>query len=247
MTAANYPAVMDEVFRHEGGYVNHPKDPGGETKYGITKRSYPGLDILNLTKEQARAIYRHDFWEPLKGDQLPAGLDLVAMDASVNSGLARGPKWLQGALGVAADGVIGPATLKRAQQANPFDVIPRACSARMGFLRGLRTWGTFGKGWTRRVASVEAVSMKMAAKVASVPVADVRTAGADQASKAATRDAQKAGGAGAAGGVSVNLADLPDWGVALAAVAVAVVIIIALGQRRFQLARAEAYRNLLED
>lgn len=247
MTAANFPAVMEEEFRHEGGYVNHPKDPGGETKYGISKRSYPNEDIVNLTKDRARAIYRKDFWGPIKGDQLPDGLDFVAMDGSVNSGLGRGPKWLQQGLGVTPDGVIGPATLKRAQQANPFDVIPKACAVRMGFLRGLRTWGSFGKGWSRRVAEVEAVAMKMAAKAARIPVSDIRSAGTDNARSEASKDTQKAGGAGAAGGGTLSLADLPDWGIALAAVIVIAVIVMAIGQRRHNLARASAYKTLQED
>ena len=105
---ANFEACMAEVFKHEGGYVNDPHDPGGETNMGISKRSYPKENIRGMTRARAAQIYRKDFWDKLKCDDLPAGLDLVAFDAGVNSGPARGAKWLQQAVGVTADGKIGP-------------------------------------------------------------------------------------------------------------------------------------------
>lgn len=195
MSATNFDAVMEEVFLHEGGYVNHKKDPGGETNYGISKRSYPNLNIRALTKADAKTIYRKDFWEPIRGDELPTGIDLVTMDPSVNSGRKRGVSWLQHALGVVVDGQMGPATVAAARKAEPAGVISRACAKRSGWLRGLRTWGTFGKGWARRVAEVEAAAIRMAN-----PYALGKTLTA--ARKSAEKEDKKAGGTvvGTAGG-----------------------------------------------
>ncbi len=118
-----FDACMKEVplrCLHEGGSavggwlceppqgVNHPKDPGGETKYGISKRSYPQVDIAALTEADAKEIYRRDFWAKIRGDDLPAGIDLATLDPSINSGRARGVRWMQQGLGIMADGVMGP-------------------------------------------------------------------------------------------------------------------------------------------
>jgi lysozyme family protein len=179
MTRANFNAVMDQIFAHEGGYVDHPRDPGGATNMGITHitlKSYRGrsvtkADVKALTKAEARSIYEANYWNPTKCDEMPAGLDLVMMDGSVNSGIGRGPKWVQAALGVTQDGKVGPATIAAANSANVAQVINKACDARMAFLKRLDTWDTFGKGWTRRVDSVrkEALSMAKANKGAYVP------------------------------------------------------------------------------
>lgn len=159
---ANFAACLDEVLSHEGGYVNHPSDPGGETNMGISKRSYPKENIKGMTRARAAEIYRRDFWKPVRGDDLPVGLDLVAFDPAVNSGVSRGAKWLQGALGVAQDGKIGLATLAAAHKADPAQVIDRACDLRLAWLRTLPTWKTFGKGWSRRVESVREAAKAMA-------------------------------------------------------------------------------------
>ena len=158
----NFDACLGEVLSHEGGYVNHPSDPGGETNMGISKRSYPNENIKGMTRARAAEIYRRDYWSPVRGDDLPAGLDLVAFDPAVNSGVSRGAKWLQQALGVAADGKIGPATVAAAHKADPFAVIDRACDLRLAWLRTLPTWKTFGKGWSRRVESIRATAKGMA-------------------------------------------------------------------------------------
>lgn len=172
---ANFDRCLSEVLQHEGRYVNDPHDPGGETNMGISKRSYPKENIKAMTRARAAAIYRRDFWDAVAGDDLPAGLDLVAFDAAVNSGVSRGAKWLQTALGVSADGKIGPATLAAARKAHPEAVIDRATSARLAWLRTLPTWGRFGKGWTSRVESVRGVATGMA-KARSIPVTDATTA-----------------------------------------------------------------------
>lgn len=170
MSAANFNAVMEHVFREEGGYVDHPKDPGGATNMGITHitlSEYLGhpvtkADVKALTKAEARKIYEARYWKPTKCDDLPAGVDLIMMDGSVNSGIGRGPKWVQSALGVAADGKVGPATIAAANKANPTVIINKACDARLVFLKALKTWPTFGKGWQSRVDRVRKAALEMA-------------------------------------------------------------------------------------
>lgn len=172
---ANFDRSLTEVLGHEGGYVNDPHDPGGETNMGISKRSYPKENIRGMTRARAAEIYRRDFWDAVQGDKLPAGLDLVAFDPAVNSGPSRGVKWLQTALGVSADGKIGPATLAAAQKAHAEAVIDRACNARLAWLRTLPTWGRYGKGWAKRVESIREEAIAMA-RAPRVPVADAETA-----------------------------------------------------------------------
>lgn len=170
MSRDNYQAVMAEIYKHEGGYVDHPKDPGGATNMGITfnvLKAWRGKpitkdDVKKLTKAEAGLIYEANYWNKIKGDSLPIGVDLAVMDPAVNSGVSRGAKWLQAALGVKQDGEIGPATLKALEGKHPDVIINTICDVRMGFLRGLKTWPTFGKGWTSRVESVRKKALAMA-------------------------------------------------------------------------------------
>ncbi len=159
---ANFDACMAEVFKYEGGYVNDQHDPGGETNLGISKRSYPKEDIRNMTRARAAQIYRRDFWDKLRCDELPDGLDLVAFDAAVNSGPSRGAKWLQQALGVAVDGKVGLATIGAAKNTYTPAAVLRAVGFRRAFLKTLPTWERYKNGWTKRLDSVEAVASAMA-------------------------------------------------------------------------------------
>ena len=170
MTASNFEACLGEILKHEGGYVNHPKDPGGETNFGISKRSYPREDIKAMTRARAAAIYRRDYWDAVCGDDLPDGLDLVAFDAAVNSGVSRGAKWVQGAVGVIADGRIGEQTIAAAQRADTATAIHLALGRRLAFMRSLKTWGTFGKGWARRIDGVQVVALEMVKAAPAVVV-----------------------------------------------------------------------------
>ena len=143
------PAV-DRVLRMEGGYVNDPADPGGETKYGISKRAYPAVDIAAMTEDGARAIYKKDYWAACRCDSLPAPLDQLVFDAAVNQGVGAAVKMLQAAVGVRADGQIGPVTLAAARQA---DV---EAPARFMTLRAMRYadtpgWARYGAGWMKRL------------------------------------------------------------------------------------------------
>lgn len=177
MAESNYNFCLKEILRHEGLWSDHPNDPGGATMKGITIGTYAGWKGRKVTKAELRAIsdaevaaiYKRNYWDKVRGDDLPAGLDLVAFDAAVNSGPARGARWLQQALGVAADGKIGPATLARAHASYAPAVIERAIGFRLAFLRGLKTWQHFGKGWSRRVEDVRVTALAMADDV-SAPV-----------------------------------------------------------------------------
>jgi lysozyme family protein len=153
-----FETVMEFVMRWEGGYVNHPDDPGGETNFGIAKRSHPDVDIKNLTKEGAKAIYRKEYWDKLRGDDLPLPVALAVMDYGVNSGVMRAAKQLQKSIGASPDGDIGPNTLKaleRAVAAKGAKAIAQGVvMKRVIFLTGLVKKGgsrlAFLTGWMKR-------------------------------------------------------------------------------------------------
>ena len=150
--------LFDQSFEvllgHEGGYSNDPRDPGGETQWGISKRSYPSLDIKSLTLADAKALYRRDYWDRAQCDKLPPGLAFAVFDAAVNSGIGQAIRWLQRAVGVADDGVIGPLTLAAIQRQNDDSAVcARFSGHRLDFMTRLSTFDVFGKGWARRIAS----------------------------------------------------------------------------------------------
>lgn len=246
MTAQNFPTVLAETLSHEGGWADHPKDPGGATMKGITigtfaawkRRPVTKTELRNISNADVTAIYRQNYWNKVRGDDLPAGMDMVGFDGAVNSGISRGARWLQTGLGVAADGAIGAKTIAAARAAkNPVAVIQKACAARMGFLRGLRTFGTFGRGWMRRVASVEATAAAMAGLSADAALAEGRKAGDTSKGQATASAATAGGGAGTSYGVG-GLPDIVTYG--LLAVAV-VVALILLSKSRVNKERALAY------
>lgn len=148
-----FDQVFDKLISHEGGYVNDPRDPGGETKYGISKRSYPALDIRALTLADAKAIYRRDYWERAQCDKMPPDLAFDVFDAAVNSGIGQAIRWLQRALGVADDGYVGPLTIGALSRENDSSAVQaRFNGHRLAFMINLSTWQAFGKGWARRIA-----------------------------------------------------------------------------------------------
>lgn len=255
MTASNFTACVDEIFAHEGGFVDHPKDPGGATNWGITigtlsawlGRPATVVQVRNLTKAEARQIYRRNYWDKVRGDALPAGIDLVAFDPAVNSGVGRGSKWLQRSLAVAADGKIGPVTIAAAVDADHVAVIVKACGLRMGFLRGLKTFSTFGRGWSRRVASVEAVAVRMVAQAQAEAARPVLLLQKAKAVKAAEREQTGAVTVGAGGAGTTTLADLPTWGMVGFGVVVVVLAVMLLGRARHDNHRADAYQRVAED
>lgn len=150
---------FDRLMMHEtggdpnGGYNNNPKDPGGETKWGVSKRSYPKLNIKKLTRAEAKVIWRRDFWERIHGDELPDGIAFQAMDFAYHSGFSTAVRYLQRALGVADDGYWGPVTKAAAHNMQESDVIMLFNSERLDFMTRLNNWPNASRGWARRIAS----------------------------------------------------------------------------------------------
>ena len=169
MAAANYDKCLETILHHEGGYVNHPKDPGGETNLGVTKRVYEEWggtkDMKDLLVEDVAPIYRKNYWDKLKGDDLPSGLDLCVFDFGVNAGPGRAAKYLQTMIGTVADGGIGPNTLKKVNEyveKHGLEVTIRDYqNRRQGYYESLSTFETFGRGWTRRVDETTELAISM--------------------------------------------------------------------------------------
>ena len=149
----DFDQAFDILIGHEGGYVNNPNDPGGETKYGISKRSYPNVDIKNLTLAESKAIYRRDYWDRLQADTLPESVRFDLFDTAVNSGPGTAGRLLQRAVGVAEDGQIGPVTIKAVKAMTPWEIRAKFNACRLHFMTDLSVWPTFGKGWARRIAA----------------------------------------------------------------------------------------------
>ena len=146
----NFDQAFDRLIGNEGGYSMNPLDPGGETNWGISKRSYPNVDIANLTKEGAKEIYLRDFWNVIDAD--PA-IKFQVFDFAVNSGISTAIRKLQSAIGVADDGHWGPISASTLATMDKNDVLMRYIAQRIRFWTSLSTWPTFGKGWANRAAS----------------------------------------------------------------------------------------------
>jgi len=166
---SNWIKCLETILHHEGGYVNHPKDPGGETNLGVTKRVYEEFggtkDMKDLVREDVEPIYKKNYWDRLKGDDLPEGLDLCVFDFGVNAGTGRAAKYLQTLIGTVADGGIGPNTLKKlndyVEEHGIEDAIKNYQSDRQKYYESLSTFDTFGKGWTRRVDETTELALEM--------------------------------------------------------------------------------------
>lgn len=148
----NFDQAFEKLIGHEGGYVNNPNDPGGETKFGICKRDYSWLNIKDLTLDQAKAIYLKDYWGPAGCDAVPDVIKFDLFDSAVNQGVKTAIRMLQTASGAVADGVIGPNTLQTLNRLNPYALLCNFNGVRLSGYTNLSTWQTFGRGWTRRVA-----------------------------------------------------------------------------------------------
>ena len=166
---SNFPKALAAVLVHEGGYVFNKLDPGGETNLGCTKavwEEHCGHPVDTkamkaLTPADVGPLYKNKYWDKIKGDDLPAGVDYVVFDAAINSGPGRAAKWLQACVGVEPDGGIGPKTLAAVRAMDPKQLIEDYGKRRLSFLTDLPTWGTFGKGWARRVAEVTSAALTM--------------------------------------------------------------------------------------
>jgi lysozyme family protein len=165
----NFESALAAVLHHEGGYVDHPKDPGGRTNRGVTQRVWEEwvghpvdeATMRGLTEEDVAPLYKAKYWNQISGDDLPAGVDYCVFDAAINSGPGRAAKWLQQVVGVTADGSIGPGTLRAVAAMPAHEIVSQYQAVRLDFLQRLPTWETFGKGWGRRVTEVATAAGKM--------------------------------------------------------------------------------------
>ena len=157
-----FSEALEVILHHEGGYVNQPKDPGGETNLGVTKRVYEDFggekEMKDLTKEDVEPIYKKNYWDRVKGDDLPEGLDLCIFDFAVNAGPGRAAKFIQRLVKTTVDGGIGPNTLKcindHVEHYGVATTIDQYQSERQNYYESLSNFETFGRGWTRRVNEV---------------------------------------------------------------------------------------------
>jgi len=168
---ANWKQILQWLAVTEGSFIDHPDDPGGPTNKGVTQRVYdawrgrrgkPKKDVRHITKQEAEAIYKAQYWDKVMGDELPSGVDYAILDFAVNSGVHRAVKFVQEIVGVAADGVMGHVTLAAVAGFGSVQLINRLCDKRLAFIRRLKTYTTFGKGWEVRIARVRKASIAMA-------------------------------------------------------------------------------------
>ena len=167
----NFEKSLEMVLHHEGGYVDHPKDPGGATNYGVTKKVYEVYLGRECTKDEVkdmplkavREIYKRKYWDKIRGDDLPAGLDWAVFDFAVNAGVSRAAKLLQGFLATPVDGVIGSGTLKAIDNypTTIKGVIETYTAQRSQFYKSLKNYDTFGKGWDRRCYETRKSAVQM--------------------------------------------------------------------------------------
>lgn len=246
-------AVCHEITaKWEGGWSNHKADPGGATMFGITQAVYDAwrqsrglskISVRNISLSEAKLIYRQQYWKPtVETFQLFPGVDLAVYDASVNSGVSRGIKWLKAAAG-----------------SNDHSVtVKKICRARLGFVQLLKTWKTFGKGWGRRIADIEAKGVVMAleamgqtkseiklAAATEVSKAEVSTKRNDQAAKVTATSAAGAGGAPIATDTVAQLDITTIATLGVLAVSLVVLTIVLIARKRAAAERALAYKGTL--
>jgi lysozyme family protein len=168
---SNWDNAFKMMLASEGGYVNHPSDPGGMTNLGVTKRVWEEWvgresnekEMRSLTSEMVEPLYKRKFWDACKCDELPSGIDYLVFDFAVNAGVGRSAKILQTAVGVTPDGGIGPVTLAAVKAIPEAELVEKFSQAKEDFYRSLNTFETFGKGWLNRVAAVKVKANSMLA------------------------------------------------------------------------------------
>ncbi|QWW66192.1 glycoside hydrolase family 108 protein [Rhizobium sp. WYJ-E13] len=259
MTAANFPECLSITLASEGGLSTERTDPGNwtggkigkgtlkGTKYGISAAAFPDIDIRNLTLDDVKPIYKTKYWDQIGGDTLPSGFDLATFDYAVNSGPARALRDAQAVIGAPADGKFGPVTRAKAATAGTRE-IKALCARRLSFMQSLAIWKTYGKGWSARVAKIEAKAVAMFLR--GQPGVDAKAALADEAEKAEKTagtlrragaaiavSASGSAGTGAALPAEPNLLAL--GALMLAGLVVACVLVMRAAREK---ERAEAYR-----
>jgi len=224
MAASSFRTALAHVLAHEGGYSNHPADPGGPTMKGIIQRVYdadrrardlPPRPVRQIAESELVAIYRRQYWDAIAGDALPPGIDYLLFDCAVNSGPVQAAKWVQRALAVPVDGQVGAVTCAAAAEAvaqgRRAALVDAVCDRRLVMLRSLRTWPVFGAGWARRVADVRRRAriwdMAGADLAAAVPPAGDASAKAPVSSAVPLPGGGAALGAAAGGVLASALAD----------------------------------------
>jgi lysozyme family protein len=166
----NFRDCLELVLKHEGGFVNHKLDPGGITNLGVTKRvweewiGHPATekDMRDLTPAIVAPMYEMRYWRPSYCEKLPRGLDLLVFSMAVNAGSGRSVKLLQDAIGVVADGIIGPRTMARINEANVETLIDKFSEARTDYYKGLKLFPVFGRGWLNRTDKERLEALQMA-------------------------------------------------------------------------------------
>jgi lysozyme family protein len=166
---SNWERSFELMLVSEGGYGNHPSDPGGRTNLGVTQRVWEEWvgresnekEMRSLTKEMVKPLYKRKFWDACRCDDLPAGIDYLVFDMAVNAGVGRSAKLLQQCVGVTVDGAIGPITITAVKSKDPEELIEKFSEARELFYRGLKTFDVFGRGWLNRVSHSNANALQM--------------------------------------------------------------------------------------
>ncbi|MFZ5690684.1 MAG: glycoside hydrolase family 108 protein [Pseudomonadota bacterium] len=219
MAASNYDASLARVLKHEGGYSNHPSDPGGPTNFGITIHDYrryikangTAADVRAMKRDDAAKIYRERYWHALRCDELPAGLDYAVFDYGVNSGIARAAKVMQRLLGLGNGTAMTDAAIAAVRSADVSELIARLCDERLAFLKNLRTWPVFGNGWERRVAEVRRDALAMAKGAAVAPSSSASANGKAKVPVPAKARAATTAGVVVASGGAAQAAAAGGW------------------------------------
>lgn len=181
----SFETCLTETLKWEGGWSNHKDDPGGPTMRGVIQRVYdawrkrnglPRRSVRHIEEAELQAIYRENYWQLVRGDELPPGVDLCVFDYGVNSGPSRSVSHLQEVLGVKIDGNMGPVTLDAVNAADPVEIVKKLCARRRKFVRQTKTYHVFGKGWNRRIDGIEQIACAMCElpirETPVVPIAD---------------------------------------------------------------------------
>ncbi|WP_167480595.1 glycoside hydrolase family 108 protein [Mesorhizobium waimense] len=259
MATGNLSKCLPVSLAYEGGWSDNKKDPGGATMKGITlgtfRRYKPGASktqLRNISQTDVEFIYRDGFWTPIRGDDLPFGVDLATMDYGINSGPSRAVRDLQRVVGVAADGKVGAGTLKALILADKKKTIQKFCAKRLSFMQGLKIWNTFKRGWSARVADVEAKAVAMWLANSGTSPASRKIELDVEADKAAGKAKTQTNGAGGAvaGGTGASGTDAvmnsgPNWWlIGVIAAVVVVVVVVCLVKANQHKQRAAAYKSV---
>lgn len=241
----NFERALPLVLKHEGGFVNHPKDPGGATNKGVTiatfrryvKADGTVADLKAISDEQVATVYYRHYWSAVNAQALPSGVDYAVFDFAVNSGPSRAVKFLQKVLGVTQDGRVGPKTIEAAKGLSANWIVEQLCDARLAWLKTLKTWPAFGKGWTNRVRDVRDDARKMVGNPADVERVEVEVPVVPPAVEKEVEKTERNGWwqwltALPLTGIGVFFKDYPEIAYPAAAGVVLVAVVALIGGRR---------------